>query len=81
MRARNVKELIEELNKYPANTPIVQKTSNSMEMGDSLTLGVFVSAMKMKQEKKTFRDAFDGESYTSDVYVTDDEGTDHIVIR
>jgi hypothetical protein len=81
MRARNVKEMIEELKKYPEDTPIVQRTSNSMEMGNSLTLGVFLSSMKMKKEKKTFRDAFDGESYTSEVYVNDDEGTDHIVVR
>jgi len=81
MRVTTVQELIDELSKLPPDTKIIKQTSNSMEMGNSMVSGAYVSIGKYKEKEETFTDAFDGGSYSSTVFVPDEEeGTDHVKI-
>ena len=73
------KELLEKLEGVDDNTRIIVKSSN-FELGNS-----FVEAKayvgKYSKEVKRFVDAFDGESYSTVVFVDDEDGEATIVIR
>jgi hypothetical protein len=71
---KTVQELIDVLKKLPKDAKLIKQTSNSMEMGGSLVLGTAVEVGKYSAKKESFRDAFDGGSYSSTVYVSDDKG-------
>ena len=74
----NVKQLIEKLSKLDPNMLVAVPASN-FEQGQSIKQAKNVSTFCGQVETKTFRDAFDGGSYSSDVvsYYFSDQNKDH----
>jgi hypothetical protein len=62
----NVAELIKKLQTFPQNA-IVTVTSDNFEQKNAIKELSSVYSFKGEVKEETFRDAFDGESYTSKV--------------
>lgn len=54
--------------------------SDNYEMGHVWVKAGRVSVVKVKPEKRHFRDDFDGTPYSADVYVPSDDGVDMLKI-
>lgn len=67
-----VKELIKNLKKFDQNATVVVTTDN-FEQGNSKKEAKGIYEFKGDIVKKSFRDAFDGGSYSSDVVKWDDK--------
>jgi arylsulfatase A-like enzyme len=68
-----VKELIKKLQELDQNAIVVVTTDN-FEQGNSKKQAKHIHEFKGEIVKKGFRDAFDGESYTSEVVRWDESG-------
>jgi len=68
-----VKDLIKKLEKLDQNAIVVVTTDN-FEQGHSKKEAKYIYEFKGDIVKESFRDAFDGGSYSSDVVRHDDKG-------
>lgn len=64
----------------PGDTPIITQTDNSMEMGHSLVKAK-ISKITVTASRGDFRDAFDNEAYSADIFKYDPEGKSALIIR
>lgn len=71
-------ELINKLKEFPPDAEVLVPTSN-FEKGNSSVSAQYVTKQKMRKESKRFRDAFDGESYDSFVWVYDDKNGEECI--
>lgn len=63
------KQLIDILRKYPADTPLITSSDNFELNGARVDMRTPYE-VKVKHVSRQFRDAFDGESYSKEVYET-----------
>lgn len=54
--------------------------SDNFEMSGSWVRATRVEVVKVKKKSETFRDAFDGTKYNSDVYIPDESGEEVLKI-
>lgn len=72
------KELLEVLEKVDDNTEIITNSNNYELSNHNVKARAYVS--KASIETKEFRDDFDGTYYNSDVYVSNSNGKEVVVI-
>ena len=70
---KTVGELKKILSTLDDNTPVVARSDN-FELKGSTVCGIYTTTAKFKVQKKSFVDAFDGDCYSTDVYIEDDGG-------
>lgn len=62
-----VSELIEKLSECDPNAEVIMRSDN-FELHGSLVPVKYVNAFKAQRKLETFRDAFDGETYSTEVF-------------
>ena len=75
-----VEELITKLESIPDKSTTVLVVSDNFEIQGNKIEVSMVYKIPGKMERKSFRDAFDGESYGKSVFSYDQTGKDFIVI-
>lgn len=73
-RKMTVGKLIEKLQKFENQDAVVVVTSSNFELNQSTIPASHIHQFKGKIESRTFRDAFDGGSYNTNVITRSDDG-------
>jgi len=78
---KTVKDLIDLLSKYPSDTIVIKRTDNFEQGNSYVDVTGYIAEHKAKKKKEGFRDAFDGGSYTSEVWkLFEKDGEDVLII-
>ena len=79
---KTVKDIIELLSKYPPDTIVIRKSDNFEQGGSYVDMRGSVSLYRAKKKKENFRDAFDYETYQSEVWkLFEEDGQDVLIIN
>ena len=74
-----VKDLIKQLQKLKDQNAIVVVATSNFEQGNNKVKASGISEFKGKLETESFRDAFDGGSYSKEIVRWDDKGKTNFI--